>query len=76
MALNRQHAPGVVVDDTATRHELAIERRELRQSLGDTVRWLAARGLVTASGWLPRRVTAGVQQRYDFVAERSRGGAK
>jgi hypothetical protein len=40
--------PGVVVDDTTTRQELAIERRELRQTLADTVRWLAARGLVTA----------------------------
>jgi dihydroflavonol-4-reductase len=39
---------GVVVDDTATRQELAIERRELRETLADTVRWLAARGLVTA----------------------------
>jgi dihydroflavonol-4-reductase len=39
---------GVVVDDTATRHELAVERRELRETLADTVRWLAARGLVTA----------------------------
>jgi non-ribosomal peptide synthetase component F len=26
----------------------AIERRELRQTLADTVRWLAARGIVTA----------------------------
>jgi len=39
---------GVVVDDSATRQELAIERRELRETLADTVRWLAARGLVTA----------------------------
>jgi hypothetical protein len=39
---------GVVVDDAATRHELAVERRELRETLADTVRWLAARGLVTA----------------------------
>ena len=39
---------GVVVDDTATRQELAVERRELRETLADTVRWLAARGLVTA----------------------------
>jgi nucleoside-diphosphate-sugar epimerase len=39
---------GVVVDDTATRRELAVERRELRETLADTVRWLAARGLVTA----------------------------
>jgi hypothetical protein len=40
--------PGVVVADTAPRQELAIERRELRQTLADTVRWLAARGPVTA----------------------------
>jgi nucleoside-diphosphate-sugar epimerase len=39
---------GVVVDDSATRQELAIERRELRETLADTVRWLAARDLVTA----------------------------
>lgn len=39
---------GVVMDDTATRQELAVERRELRETLADTVRWLAARGLVTA----------------------------
>jgi nucleoside-diphosphate-sugar epimerase len=39
---------GTVVDDSATRQELAIERRELRETLADTVRWLAARGLVTA----------------------------
>ncbi len=32
---------GVVVDDTARRHELPVERRELRQTLADTVRWLA-----------------------------------
>jgi hypothetical protein len=38
----------LVVDDTATRHELAVERRELRKTLADTVRWLAAQGLVTA----------------------------
>jgi nucleoside-diphosphate-sugar epimerase len=38
----------VAVDDSATREELAIERRELRETLTDTVRWLAARGLVTA----------------------------
>lgn len=39
---------GVAVDDTATRHELAVERRDLRQTLADTVRWLAARGHLTA----------------------------
>ena len=39
---------GVVVDDSATRQELAVECRELRETLADTVRWLAARGLVTA----------------------------
>lgn len=38
----------VVVDDTAARQELAVERRELRETLADTVRWLAARGHVTA----------------------------
>src|SRR6185437_8987608 len=32
---------GVVVDDSATRQELAIERRELRETLADTVPWLA-----------------------------------
>ena len=37
-----------VVDDSVTRQELAVERRELRETLADTVRWLAARGLVTA----------------------------
>jgi hypothetical protein len=39
---------GVVVDDSATRQELGIERRELRETLADTVRWLAVRGLVAA----------------------------
>ena len=39
---------GVVVDDSETRQELGLERRELRETLADTVRWLAARGLVTA----------------------------
>jgi dihydroflavonol-4-reductase len=39
---------GFVVDDTATRRELAVERRDLRETLADTVRWLAARGLITA----------------------------
>jgi hypothetical protein len=39
---------GAVVDDSVTRQELAVERRELRETLADTVRWLAARGLVTA----------------------------
>ena len=39
---------GVVADDSATRRELAVERRDLRETLADTVRWLAARGLVTA----------------------------
>jgi nucleoside-diphosphate-sugar epimerase len=38
----------VVVDDTATRQELAVGRRELRQTLADTVRWLAAQGHLTA----------------------------
>ena len=38
----------VVVDDSATRHELAVERRDLRETLTGTVRWLAARGLITA----------------------------
>jgi hypothetical protein len=38
----------VQVDDTATRQELAIGRRELRQTLADTVRWLAAQGHLTA----------------------------
>jgi UDP-glucose 4-epimerase len=39
---------GFVVDDIATRHELAVERRDLRETLADTVRWLATRGLITA----------------------------
>jgi dihydroflavonol-4-reductase len=38
----------VEVDDTATRRELAIGRRELRQTLADTVRWLAEQDHVTA----------------------------
>jgi hypothetical protein len=38
----------VVVDDTATRQELAIRRRGLRQTLADTVRWLAQQGHLTA----------------------------
>jgi dihydroflavonol-4-reductase len=38
----------VVVDDTATRRELAIERRDLHETLADTVRWLATQGLLTA----------------------------
>jgi dihydroflavonol-4-reductase len=40
-------ATDVQVDDTATRQELAIGRRELRQTLADTVRWLAAHGHLT-----------------------------
>ena len=39
---------GLAVDDSATRHELAVGRRDLRETLADTVRWLAARGLVSA----------------------------
>jgi hypothetical protein len=38
----------VVVDDTGTRQELAVQRRELDQTLADTVRWLAEQGHVTA----------------------------
>jgi hypothetical protein len=38
----------VVVDDTATRQELAVGRRELRQTLADTVHWLAQQGHLTA----------------------------
>jgi dihydroflavonol-4-reductase len=38
----------VVVDDTATRQELAVGRRELRQTLVDTVHWLAQQGHLTA----------------------------
>jgi hypothetical protein len=41
-------AADVEVDDAATRQELAVERRDLRQTLTDTVRWLAARGHTTA----------------------------
>ena len=37
----------VHVDDTATRQELAIGRRDLRQTLADTVRWLAQQGHLT-----------------------------
>jgi dihydroflavonol-4-reductase len=48
-------AADVEVDDTATRQELAIGRRDLRQTLADTVRWLAAQGHLTArqAGSLP-----------------------
>jgi dihydroflavonol-4-reductase len=38
----------VEVDDTATRQELAIQRRDLHQTLADTVRWLAQQDHVTA----------------------------
>jgi dihydroflavonol-4-reductase len=38
----------VAVDDRAARQELGIERRELRQTLADTVRWLAEQGQLTA----------------------------
>jgi nucleoside-diphosphate-sugar epimerase len=38
----------VQVDDTATRQELAVGRRELRQTLADTVGWLAQQGHLTA----------------------------
>jgi dihydroflavonol-4-reductase len=38
----------VAVDDAAARQELGIERRELRQTLADTVRWLAEQGQITA----------------------------
>jgi nucleoside-diphosphate-sugar epimerase len=38
----------VEVDDTATRQELAIRRRDLHQTLADTVRWLAQQDHVTA----------------------------
>jgi hypothetical protein len=48
VALPLSIPPGIVVDDSATRQELAIERHELRETLADTVHWLAARGLVTA----------------------------
>ena len=37
---------GFVVDDTGTRHELAVERRDLRETLADTVRWLTP-----CAGW-------------------------
>jgi hypothetical protein len=33
-----------VMDDSATRQELAVERRELRETLTGTVRWLARTG--------------------------------
>jgi dihydroflavonol-4-reductase len=38
----------VEVDDTAARQELALGRRDLPQTLADTVRWLAAHGHLTA----------------------------
>jgi hypothetical protein len=38
----------VQVDDISARQELAIERRDLRQTLADTVGWLAAHGHLTA----------------------------
>jgi dihydroflavonol-4-reductase len=38
----------VEVDDTAARQELAVQRRDLRQTLADTVRWLAEQGHLTA----------------------------
>jgi nucleoside-diphosphate-sugar epimerase len=38
----------VEVDDSATRQELAVGRRDLRQTLADTVRWLAQQDHVTA----------------------------
>lgn len=38
----------VVVDDTATRQELAVGRRDLYQTLADNVRWMAAQGHLTA----------------------------
>jgi nucleoside-diphosphate-sugar epimerase len=40
-------AADVHVDDTATRQELAVGRRELRQTLADTVGWLAEQGHLT-----------------------------
>jgi hypothetical protein len=38
----------VHVDDTATRQELAVGRRDLRRTLADTVGWLAVQGHLTA----------------------------
>jgi nucleoside-diphosphate-sugar epimerase len=48
VALTLGTRPGVVVDDSATRQELGVQRRELRQTAADTVRWLVEQGQVTA----------------------------
>jgi dihydroflavonol-4-reductase len=48
VALTLSIPSDLVVDDTATRQELGLERRELRQTMTDTVRWLAEQGHVTA----------------------------
>ena len=50
-ARNRRHCPSASRPASwwmTPRQELAIERHEPRETLADTVRWLAARGLVTA----------------------------
>jgi dihydroflavonol-4-reductase len=48
VAMTGSMSADVVVDDTWTRQELAIRRRDLRQTLANTVRWLAAHGHLTA----------------------------
>jgi dihydroflavonol-4-reductase len=48
MALVTNVRAGIVVDDTPAREGLAFERPEQRETLSDSVRWLAARGHVTA----------------------------
>jgi dihydroflavonol-4-reductase len=48
VAMTLSLSADVEVDDTSARQELAVGRRDLRQTLADTVRWLAAHGHLTA----------------------------
>jgi dihydroflavonol-4-reductase len=48
VAMTLSLSADVQVDDTWARQELAVERRDLRRTLADTVRWLAEQGHLTA----------------------------
>jgi dihydroflavonol-4-reductase len=48
VAMTLSLSADVEVGDTWTRQELDVQRRDLRRTLADTVRWLAAHGHLTA----------------------------
>lgn len=48
VAMTLSLSADVEVDDTSARQELAVQRRDLRRTLADTVRWLAEQGHLTA----------------------------